>query len=311
MGTVTGTQAKINIVQRLLVGLHTAGVERIHLMPDSFGIGRAALDRLPGSLAEARQRTQLLDMPVEHSPAASRLAAEQLRDMGAGCIVVLGGDGTNRVVAQGCGPSPLLSISTGTNNVIPSLVEGTVAGLAAGFAARHPELLSRFAYRSKRLAVEGDVQDMALVDIAVVEGSVVGSRAIWEPQSLRQVILTRAEPYSTGLSSIGGFLQPVSPTEPDGLSLKFGEPARGRVTAPLAPGLMTTLPVAEIRRLSPDEPVTVAGGNRLLALDGEREILLRRGQTARIYLRQDGPWLVDIYKTLALMSERGVLVEGF
>ncbi len=40
------------------------------------------------------------------------------------------------MVAKGCGSIPLLPVSTGTNNVFPSMVEGTVAGMAAGVVAR-------------------------------------------------------------------------------------------------------------------------------------------------------------------------------
>ena len=55
--------------------------------------------------------------------------------MGVGCLITLGGDGTNRVVAKACGDIPLVPISCGTNNVFPYMVEGTVAGLAAGLVA--------------------------------------------------------------------------------------------------------------------------------------------------------------------------------
>jgi len=38
-------------------------------------------------------------------------------------------------VAQGCGTVPLVPISTGTNNVFPTMIDGTIAGLAAGLFA--------------------------------------------------------------------------------------------------------------------------------------------------------------------------------
>src|SRR5205823_3643973 len=55
------------------------------------------------------------------------------RDVGA--IVVLGGDGTHRIVAKHCDTIPLCALSTGTNNVFPELREATVAGLATGLVA--------------------------------------------------------------------------------------------------------------------------------------------------------------------------------
>jgi len=311
LGTVCGTQDKINIVQRVLVGLDAVGVERVCLMPDSFGIGRTALAQLPVRLASVRDHAYLLDMPVENGPADSTRAAQLMDELGVGCIVVLGGDGTNRAVARGCGEVPVLPISAGTNNVVPYLVEGTVAGLAAGFVARYPEVLAKVAFRSKWLEVCRDAQEseMALVDVVVVEGNAVGSRAVWDPDTLRQVILTRADPWATGMSSLGGFLMPLAPTDARGLCFWLGEPQVCRVTVPLAPGLMVRLGVRRVRELEIGDCVTVYGGNRLLALDGEREITLRRGQSARITLRDGGPWLVDVTRALQEAVTEGVFVD--
>jgi predicted polyphosphate/ATP-dependent NAD kinase len=61
LGTLFGTQEKINIVRRALVGLDATGIERIYMMPDVFGIGRTALARLPTSLASLRERAHVLD----------------------------------------------------------------------------------------------------------------------------------------------------------------------------------------------------------------------------------------------------------
>jgi hypothetical protein len=321
LGTVFGAQEKINIIQRVLVGLDAIGVERVYLMPDGLGISGTALARMPVGAASARERACLLDMPVENSPVDSVYAARQMRHLGVGCIVVLGGDGTNRAVAQVCGEVPILPISTGTNNVIPYLVEGTVAGLAAGFVARHPDALAQVGYRSKRLEICQDGADsahadrnpvaseMALVDVAVVEGNAVGTRAVWEPAALRQVILTQGDPGAIGISGIGGFAFPLAPTEPRGLCFWLGEPRICRVTVPLAPGLIASVGVEEMRELAIGDSVTVRGGGRLLALDGEREITLRQGQSVQVYLRDDGPWFVDVFRAIREATARGTFVS--
>lgn len=300
LGTVFGTQDKINIIQRTLVGLAATGIDQLYLMPDVFHICESALDRLPQDLAGLRDRAKLLDMDVGNCAEDSTSAARQMRDAGVGCIIVLGGDGTSQAVAKGCGEVPILPISTGTNNVVSYPVEGTVAGLAAGFVARYPELLSEVAFRSKwlQVLVDDNEADMALVDVAVIEGLVIGSRAIWEPEKLYQAILTRADPTATGISSIGGFIQPLSPRESRGLDIHFGKPGVYRVQAPLAPGLIASFGVKDVRILSIGDVVVVQGGMRLLALDGEREIPLRQGQLAQVFLRADGPWIVDVFQTL-------------
>jgi len=97
------------------------GVDRITYMQDYFGIVERARERMPQPMAGA---------PVPFKPAHTQEDSIRAGQMMAGkvaCIVTLGGDGTNRAVAKECGTTPILSISTGTNNVFPSMVEGTVA----------------------------------------------------------------------------------------------------------------------------------------------------------------------------------------
>jgi hypothetical protein len=167
-------------------------------------------------------------------------------------------------------------------------------------------------YEAARRAVEecrdGKGPDMALVDVAVVSGERVGTRAVWDPLTLRQVIVTRGEPWATGFSSVAGFSMPLTATEPRGLSFHIGEARLCRVTVPLAPGLMASLGIETIRELAIGESVVVTGGKILLALDGEREIALRHGESARIYLRDDGPWIVDVFRAAQEAARAGLFV---
>src|SRR5919204_1129909 len=130
-GSVFDNHEKANIVRRVLLGLEAIGVERVWIMPDSFGIGARALDNVRLSDLQVL----LLDMPVTFTSADTVRAARQMLDAGATCLITLGGDGTNRLVAEVSGDVPLMPISTGTNNVFPTMVEGTLAGLAAGLVA--------------------------------------------------------------------------------------------------------------------------------------------------------------------------------
>ncbi|MDY7040901.1 MAG: NAD(+)/NADH kinase, partial [Chloroflexota bacterium] len=129
-GSVFNNREKVNIVRRVLLGLEAAGVDEVLFMPDYFGIGLRAVEGLKLSM-----RTSLLEMHSRGTQEDSTEAAARLHEMQVGCIVTLGGDGTNRVVAKGCGDIPLMPISTGTNNVFPEMVEGTIAGMAAGVVA--------------------------------------------------------------------------------------------------------------------------------------------------------------------------------
>ncbi|GIS62753.1 MAG: hypothetical protein CM1200mP2_49780 [Planctomycetaceae bacterium] len=152
----------------------------------------------------------MLDTPCHGLPEDSLAAARALADRDAAAIVVLGGDGTHRVVAKGSGDVPLVPISTGTNNVWPRRNEGTLAGMAAALVADERVPLENACRRTPRLDVLRDGQpiDMALVDVAACDIPVPGARAIWDIERIHQLVLSMAQPGVLGLSAIGGSLPP-------------------------------------------------------------------------------------------------------
>src|SRR5262245_1112407 len=177
-GSTFDNNEKINIVRRVLLGLDAVGVSRVWFMPDTYAIvARAATG------VELRLALEPLPMAVLNDPGDSYEAARRLVDLGAGAIVTLGGDGTNRVVAKGRDEVPLVPISTGTNNVFPRMVEGTLAGLAAGLIATGAVAEDRGVRRLPRLDVfvDGEFRDLALIDVVTSGHAWVGARALWDP----------------------------------------------------------------------------------------------------------------------------------
>jgi ATP-NAD kinase len=324
-GSVFDNDEKVSIVRRVLLGLEAVGVERVWIMPDRFGIGLKALDGLK-LVIEA----SLLEMPAFFSQEDSRRAAALMADRGARCLVTLGGDGTNRMVAKACGQVPLMPISTGTNNVFPLMIEATTAGLAAGLVAcgkadeavSHAPRIDIYRAGPHSSAVpdtgaEGEStpptippDDIALVDAAIYDERFVASRAIWDGAKIKQVILTRAEPGNIGLSSIGAHLLQGDCPPGHGVYLRLdvtGQPVR----APIAPGLLQTVYVAEYRLLAPYDEVTIRHERScVLAVDGEREIELRAGASARLRLNPSGPRVVDPRKAIALAARAGAFLGG-
>jgi predicted polyphosphate/ATP-dependent NAD kinase len=226
-----------------------------------------------------------------------------------GCLIVLGGDGTNRVVARGCGSVPLVSMSTGTNNVFPSMMEGTVAGMAAGLVATGAVALDEAAARRKRIEVcvpGEDERDVALIDLAVSNDPFVGARALWDASQIAHVVLTCAIPGSIGLSALGTAVRPTGTDEPCGLHLEIGE--GGSIAfVPLAPGLLRRVPIRRHRVLDVGETIEIAVGTGTVALDGEREIETRGGSIAAT-LSADGPWVVNVQATIAAAARRGAFL---
>ena len=294
-GSVFDNQEKVSIVRRVLLGLEATGVDKVLFMPDYFGIGSRALNPLKLTL-----RTAFLEMPLRGTQEDSTLAARLLEEAGAGCIVTLGGDGTNRAVAKGSVAVPLMPISTGTNNVFPYMIEGTIAGLAAGVVARSIVDAHRVTERTKKLEIwrDGQLIDIALIDVVVYDDVFIASRAIWDMAKVREIVLTRAEPSNIGLSSIGGNLCCTRLNHDHGVYIQVGHGEGVEVTAPVAPGLIDRVNVTGYQLLSVGDEVEVTYKPSVLALDGEREIEMRQGSQVTICLSDEGPRVVNVWRTL-------------
>jgi len=305
-GRVVSNQEKANTLRRVFSGMAAAGVERILVMPDASRLSEPAR-----SDCEGRVRVEYLDMaPVEDQDGSTR-AARLMAEDGVTCIVTLGGDGTNRVVARGCGDTPLVPVSTGTNNVFPQMVEGTLAGLAAGAVATGAVALDEVCVTSKRLDVfvDGELEDIALVDAAVSGEAFTGARAIWDVRTVREVFMTRAEPASIGLSSVGARVRPTALDEPVGLYLRLhGTPGKNqtKVLAPVGPGLVRSVDIAEWHVLAPGERREVTLRPGTVALDGEREIALHAGKRVEVMLNVDGPRVVQVALANELLASRQI-----
>ena len=300
-GSIFDNQEKVNIIRRVLLGLQATGVDQVIFMPDYFGIGERAVNGLKLVL-----KTSTLQMPLRCTQEDSTEAAARFREMQVGCIVTLGGDGTNRAVAKGCGAVPLLPISTGTNNVFPYMIEGTIAGLAAGVIALQIIKLDRAVRQTKRLEIERDGQiiDIALIDTVVYDDIFIGSRAVWDISKVREIVSTRAELNHIGLSSIGGCLYPGSLDEKHGVYIKVG-PGGKRVLAPIAPGLIVQVGIEGSGLINLRKAVEVKHKPSVLALDGEREVEVGRKDNISIHLTKKGPWLIDIKATLKEAAQNG------
>jgi predicted polyphosphate/ATP-dependent NAD kinase len=300
---VVGNREKVNIVKRVLLGAHAAGAREIMIMPDRYGIGNQSIHDLKNKYSDVVAGVSILDMPLDDSGIDSTCAAELMRRWGADCIITLGGDGTVRVAAKGAGEIPLIPISTGTNNVIPEFIEGTIAGLAAGyFSITSEDNRSKLIVRQKKLdvIVNGKIVDTALVDIAVISDQHVGSRAVWEPDRLLQVAVTRAAPTNIGFTSIIGKYQTIENDAPYGAIVKIKEKGKCyKVQAAIGPGLIFEVCVDEFQKLEPGKPVLVSPRRPVvLALDGEREIVLNEKDNAEILLNLEGPNFINIKQVL-------------
>jgi hypothetical protein len=192
------------------------------------------------------------------------------------------------------------------------MIEGTIAGLAAGLIATGKVSPKEGTFTSTWLEVmaEGQPADIAIVDAVVCDDIFIGSRAVWKMDKIRQVFLNRSNPASIGFSSIGGMLRSITPADPFSMHLKLGSNGQP-VTAPIAPGIVETVSVQTVQLMAPGQEVDIIFNPSVLALDGEREIEIKRGQQAAIRLATDGPLVVDVDRTMAVAMRNKILAPAY
>lgn len=309
---------RANAVLRVLAGLFACGVTQAVMMPDRSGLLQHVLRGLSRARNQGLQRypdVTPLDMPLWGTVEDTRAAATLMRAGGVGAIIALGGDGTHRAVVSACGSTPIAAISTGTNNAFAEQSEHTVVGLAVGVAVTG-RVPADLAFRAnKRLdAAIGGTTHIALVDIALVSDRHVGAKALWRTETFRELYVTFADPTLIGMSAIAGLLEPVSRQEPFGLQVMFaGEGAGARpraiLRAPIAPGLIAPIRLADWRRIAPGEAIVPHLEAGSLAFDGEREITFSRKEKVSITLRDGAFRSVDVAACMRAAATHGLLRE--
>jgi len=301
---------KSNMIQRILSALGCVGVREVVMMPDTGGITgriRHTLETTCTHTEYGWPKVHFLEMPIEYGAIDTVRAVERMVALGVSVIIVMGGDGTHRVVAKVCGDTPMVAVSTGTNNTFPEIREATVAGLAAGLVATEKVPLSEVAVQNKVIHVDlnGAGREIALVDLCVCTDCWVGTRALWQPEQLRELFVTFASPSAIGLSAIAGYLHPVKRWAPYGLRLNLVPPGEGMftVSVPIAPGLVKNVGVSHLAELRPKEICAFKTCRGTLAFDGERDLEFNGRDRPRVWLDLEGPITIDIDRTMAKAAE--------
>ena len=312
---------RANIVLRVLACLGACGVSEVLAMPERGGIRlhvERGIERARNTGDERFAPLRHLDFPVTGTVEDTRRAVRAMVAEGVAAIVVLGGDGTHRAVAMDCGKTPIACVSTGTNNAFPDHREPTVTGLATGLAVtgRVPPDVAYAPNKRLVVSINGREHHPALVDVALVAERVVGARALWRPEALRELYVTFADPSVIGLSAIAGFLDPVGRRAPEGMMVEMapltedGSSPDGtsmvRLEVPVAPGWLRTIGVRSWRRLPPRSPRTPRLRAGMIALDGEREVAFGDDDEVRIVLEPDAVTTVDVEACMDYAARNGL-----
>ena len=355
---------RVNQVARILQGLsacehlHPGGLGPVRYMPEACRvverayaeIAHAGLDApahdprsSPATASDAGIFRRLVVEAVlppgsgtaDDADGTARAAAALAR-AGARCVVTLGGDGTNRAVARGWPGAVLCAVPGGTNNAFAPPLDPVTAGLAAGLFAIDPEGAAGHAHPCPRLDVRagGAAGTFALVDVAVVRGAWVGAHAVWDAETLVEVVVTRADPTVSGLAGLAGMVRSLAAEgtagPPRAVHLRLGTTGSGpaddtahgdplddgasslprTVLAPLGPGHLVPVVVRSWRALDAGETVLLGPYPErvTLAFDGERETVVEPGTPIEVRLARSPLRLLDAAGLLRSLSERGALL---
>lgn len=269
---VSGNYAKRRIAEAVIEGLTMVDASPDALvMRDKVGIGEYVVRHAPADV-DAR----LLEMPVRGDVEDTHRAADLFQD-NADAVVVLGGDGTTRAVANSVGSVPIAAVSTGTNNVVPSFVDGTAAGAAGALVATDAVPLEDVSFRHGMVEVTVEETGQSTRGVAtagVVDRPFVGSRAVMHASEFVGGVVSRASPDDVGLSGIAGTGGIHAPDAEGGVLVRLTPPGPDvrTVRAIPLPGVVEPVGVRERRVLEDRETATFSVSSGVVSVDGEREL---------------------------------------
>ncbi len=310
--SVYSNREKSNIVERIILAAYQMGGHKVVIMPDSYSFGPLIKQNLEEQAQAVAKGTVILpDLPMTDSPADTTEFARHVESLGAAVLVVVGGDGTSRAAAKSETTTPMISLSTGTNNVYPEMIEGTVVGMAAAAIADGAAAREQACERSKRIEIlrDGAMADIALVDAVLSGLAYGGAKAIWQRDDIQRVMVTQCHPASIGFSSVVASTFIVGADDDHGA---VADCAAGdtNVRAALAAGVIAPFRLERLEIVPLDQTLTwtmtEAG---MLALDGEREVRLERGESVGMRITRNGPMKVDVRRTLETAHANGYFAQ--
>jgi len=303
-----GNNEKAIKVVRMINCIKRFGDAKIYLMPDNYMLNASIASMIQRD-GNSGSTVELLDFIPTDRPEDTIKAVEMMKNLDIVCLIVLGGDGTCRLVAKTDINVPIIPVSTGTNNVYPQFWEGTTVGIAAAYIAQKG--LDGDLQRGKRieLFINGKFSDIALVDAVITDIPYIGSRVVTETDNIREVIVSMCSPGSVGFSAIIGNIKVCGENDEFGYRVKL---AAGGTTilTPVSPGKLLKISYSAFERMDiGSEYVCVPDFDGTIALDGERTVSFRKGDQLKFVITRDAPYKVDVMEILCKAVENKFFQE--
>jgi len=299
---VFGNREKIGYAIRILLGFDqiTTTPVNVIFMPDPYELVETVIDEIGGALKNLV--FQKAPIPVFGDEADTIHFTQSVVDeQGISALVVLGGDGTNRLVARYSQKVPLFSISAGTNNVFADNIEPTILGMALGYYLNGWVSKDQVLERKKvlRIFLEDTEKDIALIDAVLLDKREIGARAVWDSTLVKLVVVTQTDSLKTGLSTIVDRVTRISSQDRFGGYVIPGE-GGPLIGAAIAPGLVQKIRIREWGFLQEKQSIPINHSDGIIALDGERELPVRSEEKWTVLLDGDGPIKADIKRIMEL-----------
>jgi len=294
---VSNSEKVIKVV-RMINSMITFGVEKVYLMPDNYMLNAniASIIRKDKSIG---LEVEILDFEPTDRPDDTIKAVEMMKNLNIACLIVIGGDGTCRLVAETNIDVPIIPVSTGTNNVYPQFWEGTTVGIAASYIALNKH--NCCFPKSKRIEIfmNGEFCNIALVDAVITDIPYVGSKVVSETCNIKEILVSMCSSSSVGFSAIVGTLIDCSEDDDFGYRIKVADCGTS-VLAPVSPGKIDKISYTDLNKMDINaEYVCTVNYDGTIALDGERTICFRCGDELKFRITRNGPYKVDVKNLLS------------
>ncbi|MAV14924.1 MAG: hypothetical protein CL705_03595 [Chloroflexi bacterium] len=296
--SVVSTHMKSNEILKLYAGLAAYNIKKVYVMPDYSDISRRAREQYSTKIETILINTKILDAEETTIQAAKEMEAKKV-----GCIIVFGGDGTCRLVSKHLKETPILPVSTGTNNLFPLNLEGTVAGIAAAKFCLLKNL-EKYSNREKKLEIfkNNELVDSSLVDVVISKTPYIGSRAIWDINNVDEIFISKVSHEGIGFSSIGYSLIKKGLSFNRGVHISLGQNDYGnpkKIMSAIAPGKIEEIEILGWKEFSDNKKISVKLSSGTVALDGERTIEFNPSQKISVKLNIDGPYCLKVKEILS------------
>ena len=107
----------------------------------------------------------------------------------------------------------------------------------------------------------------------------------------------------------GGVEEGVECGEEGDINVKIGESTEA-VIAPIAPGVVEEVEIIDSKILNRDTDYSYEVMEKgTIALDGEREVIIKEGDILMFRISRNGPYRVNVTKTLEIAQQIGFFVK--